>query len=444
MKSQFVYSLFIILLVPTILALNTFFLLRSFRRDSDFELNNKALLVGSAIALHSRDLLSSPTSLSAQLSELIAQVPEIKAIEVFTSTDSGFTSIASTSPPPSRLSDSVLNSLSWGNNQAYSKQFITDFPPNGSQRVWLVATPITGPDGSKLGLVNLYLSAKDVDAITTRSTSDALVILAVSIVIVLLLLLNHFHLFQISVLFKKLKEIDQLKDNFISIASHELRAPLTSITNFAYVLETSPALSADSQLKKAVSVITGSTDRLKNLVADMLDVSRIEQNRVTLNSSPQDLPALISAVVSELLPQAAAKQLKLEYTPPSQPAIIVCDPDKMRQILTNLIGNAVKYTPTGSVTIYHQLTKNRQIKTFIADTGIGISAEDRPRLFTKFFRVQSDQTASIPGTGLGLWITKQLVEKMSGQITVDSIENKGSQFTLIFPLNSPHPTAKNN
>ena len=299
-----------------------------------------------------------------------------------------------------------------------------------------MVTPIFDSSNTKVGLVNLFLSASSIDAVSSRTTKDALVILAVTVVFVLLLLLNHLHLFQISLWYQKLRELNELKDNFISVASHELRTPLTAISGYAYLLKDRPEISSHPDLLQDFTAIIRSTDRLKDLVADMLDVSRIEQNRINLTLAPHDLRDLITQTVTELQPQAQAKHLKLEYQSPPSPITVTCDPDKMRQILVNLIGNAIKYTLTGSVTISHRQA-GPTVKTYVTDTGIGISAENRDRLFTKFYRVQSDQTTAIPGTGLGLWITRQLTDKMGGTISVDSIEGKGSQFILSFPPAKP-------
>ena len=435
MKSplQFIYSLIIIILIPTAIAANTLFLLHTFHSDTDFELNNKALLLASTIALQARDKFSSSSLLQTDLTQLITQLPEIKAIAIF---DSQLQLLISTSPKTSTFSDSVLNQLALNTSQAYSKQILAAFVLNSPERVWLVATPVTSSSGQKLGLINLYLSAEAIDSVTNRTAQDSLWILGGTILIVILLLINHFRFFETALLFKKLSEVDQLKDDFISVASHELKTPLTAIIGYASLLAKEETIRANSSLLQKVDIITSSVDRLKNLVSDMLDVSRIEQNRITLNPTTCDLRDLITKVVADQTPQATAKQLKLTYTPGDLPLIVSLDPDKFTQVLLNLVSNAIKYTLTGEVTIYH-LVKDKSVVTYIKDTGIGISAANRAKLFTKFTRIYNDQTATVPGTGLGLWITKQLVEKMGGQISVDSIENSGSQFSLTFPLKNP-------
>ena len=147
---------------------------------------------------------------------------------------------------------------------------------------------------------------------------------------------------------------------------------------------------------------------------------------------PVKLDLLISTALNEIRVEAEQKGIKVELTPITPQPNVMADEDRIKQVFINIIGNAVKYTKEGSVTITQKL-EGDTIRTFINDTGIGMSPEERERLFEKFYRIKNDDTKNVPGTGLGLWITKQIVEKMKGKIFVDSIEGKGSQFTITFP-----------
>lgn len=438
--SQLVYAIFVIILIPTALAFNTIYLLRSIQRDTDYELNNKAQLVESVIATQIRDILSSDSAkLVSHLKELTDSSAEIRAIEVYQISDEELKPIVTTSSNTRSVADPVLNQLAWGSNQAYSKQIFAKLGSSESERVWLVAAPIVDANNKKIGLINLYLSAAQIDAISERTTRDSAFILLITMLVILLLLINHFRFFEISILFKKLSEVDQLKDDFVSMASHELKTPLTAVSGYAYLMFKNPMIKANSQLTKHLSVILQSAERLKNIVDEILDVSRIEQRRLKLNMVHNDIRSVIGSVVYELLPLAQNKKLKLVYFRSHYPLLILSDLAKLRQIFYNLIGNGIKYTPSGSVTIYHDI-KGQTLRTFVKDSGIGISAEDRSKLFTKFSRIYNDKTKNIYGTGLGLWITKQLVEKMGGTIAVDSIENQGSQFVVSFPFKLPKVT----
>lgn len=435
--SQFVYAVVVIILIPSLLAFNTLFLLHSVQRDTDYELNNKALLTESAVALYLQDKIASNSAaiLQPALNGLVKDMPDIKAIEVFKVNQDDLTPLTTTSPTTKSVTDPILNKLAWSSDNAYSKQIMAEVGSGSPERIWLVASPVKDKQGKKVGLVDLYLSAAEIDAISNRTTHDSLIILVGTMVVTLLLLLNHFRFFEISILFKKLNEIDKLKDDFISMASHELKSPITVIKSYASVLTENPAIAADQEANRYLSIIYQSSERLRTLVDDILDVSRIEQKRLTFKMADYDLRSIINEVVAEYLPQAQSKGLKLTYTIDAIPLVISCDKDKAHQIFSNLVSNAVKYTPSGEISIYHQI-KDGKVRTFVKDTGVGISKENREKLFSKFYRIYNDKTQDVPGTGLGLWITKQLVEKMNGQISVDSIENQGSQFVVEFPSKS--------
>ena len=154
---------------------------------------------------------------------------------------------------------------------------------------------------------------------------------------------------------------------------------------------------------------------------------------VTVNMNYKPI-FLIICLFSLLQLQADDKNLKLTAEKSQLLPPIMLDKDRFKQVLVNLIGNAVKYTLKGSVEVLVEVKNNEKLILRIQDTGIGMSAKDRERLFEKFYRITNDQTASITGTGLGLWITKQIVELMKGEISIDSIEKVGTQVSLEFPI----------
>lgn len=428
---QFLYALFVIILVPAALVFNTIYILKSVQRDIDFELNNKALLVESVIAYESRDKLQNDTKLRSDLTELISKQPEIKAIEIFRLQQNEIQPLVTTSPLTSSVADPALNQLAWGGNQAYSKQIFATIGSNTSERVWLVASPLADESGKKVGLINIYISAAQIDQISQRTVHDTIAILIATVIILILLLLNHFRFFQMSILFRRLNEVDRLKDDFINVASHELRAPLGVILNYSFVLN--KIISNNTEAQSKLLVITNAALRLKSLVEDLLDVSRIEQNRMTFEFSDVDIRQVITEVVDEYKLQAQEKGLQITYERYSDYLMVYCDRNKLKQIILNLISNAIKYTPSGSIQVYHKVEQG-MVKIFVKDTGVGISAENKEKLFNKFSRIFNERTKEAEGSGLGLWITKQLVEKMKGKIYVESMSGQGTQFIVVLSL----------
>ncbi len=235
--------------------------------------------------------------------------------------------------------------------------------------------------------------------------------------------------------YEELKELDRMKDEFISISSHELRTPMTSVQGYLWMLAKKGGELNEKQKRYLEKAQKGSA-RMISLINDMLDVSRIEQERVDLDLQPVDLPRLIGEVVEELRIRAERKGLRLEYLSGGEKLPPVkADAGKVQRVLRNLIDNAIKFTDKGSVTVdaYQQ---GKFVKVNVEDTGRGIAQEDLPRLFKKFGRLESDfvTAAEAGGTGLGLYIGRALVEKMGGKIGVESDVGKGSTFSFTLPI----------
>ncbi len=428
---QLLYAILIVVLIPSALVINTVYLIKNFQRDMDYELNNKALLVESVIAFNIKDSLDEdPLIVKSMLDELVQKLPEVRAIEIFRIEDQQNLSFTTTSSLTNMVFDPVLNTLAFSSEKAFSKEINASLGDSAAERMWLVASPLVDSSGKKVGVINAYVSAAQIDAITQRTAFDSLKVLLITLVVILLLLINHFSLFERAVAFIKLKEIDHLKDDFISIAAHELKTPLTVISSYAFILMNTQELKASADVQDKLNKIILSTTRLGALVGDILDVTRIEMNRLNMEISVQDLTPIIQEVVDQIIPQAVEKKLTLTFIKPTEQILVKADKNKLVQVLINIIGNAIKYTPEGSVTVHVEGAK-KNISILVKDTGVGIPPSKVNRLFDKFSRIYNEKTKNVPGSGLGLWITKQLVEKMGGKIYVESIENTGTQFTIM-------------
>jgi signal transduction histidine kinase len=236
---------------------------------------------------------------------------------------------------------------------------------------------------------------------------------------------------------ERLKEVDKLKDEFVSLASHELRTPMTVIKSYLWLMLDKNNVSALSEKqKKYIDRAYTSTQRLINLVNDMLNVSRIESGRFTLNMKQIDLGELINTVYTEMLPKAQEQKINLEFARPLQPMPKVdADPERVEEILINLIGNSLKFTPENGViriSVEHDTKEQKEIVS-VTDNGKGIAAEDMSKLFQKFSMVGTNYLVkqNAQGTGLGLYLSKAMVELMGGKIRVESEGlGKGSKFSF--------------
>ncbi|QQR52387.1 HAMP domain-containing histidine kinase [bacterium] len=282
------------------------------------------------------------------------------------------------------------------------------------------------------------VSSQRTDGLIGTTLMRSLGIVMATVVLIVLLLLNHFRFVQYAMLFRRMKEVDQLKNDFLSVATHELRAPMTVIKGSIENLEDGITGTVDEKGRHVLKVIYGETERLNNLVTDLLNVSRLEQGRITYTFETVDLRETSQNIVDEFTAKAQQKGLTITYQQPPTPELISADKGRIIEVLTNLVDNAVKYSQKGSVIVTHKSTAN-QVVLSVRDTGIGMAAPDRERLFSRFYRIQNDDTKGIPGTGLGLWIIKQYIEAMRGTISVDSMVGVGTEFEVQFPRLKPGP-----
>jgi signal transduction histidine kinase len=299
------------------------------------------------------------------------------------------------------------------------------------ERLYQTARVILNPENQNeaIGAVISTQTLSLADQRINRDIRNSIIILVVVLLAVMVLFVRHSRIIDYATLYDRLQEVDTLKDEFISMASHELRTPLTAIKGYVELLEETET---DDEQKKYLSTISMSAERLSGLVEDMLEVSRIEQGRMSINMETLSVEDEIDTAVATLMPVANKKKLNLMVEKEAV-GMIQADPTRIRQIFDNIIGNAIKYTPEGSVVIKLYQERGRQFIR-VVDTGIGMSEEERKHLFQKFYRIRNSDTENIIGTGLGLWITKQIIEKMGGQITVESIKGVGSHFILDFPI----------
>ena len=235
----------------------------------------------------------------------------------------------------------------------------------------------------------------------------------------------------------ELAKVDQMKTEFVSMVSHELRTPLTSIKGYVDLVVDGEAGEINETQRGFLSIVQSNTDRLIALINDLLDISRIESGKIQLKPTVMPLDQVIREVATSLRKQIDDKKINLELVLPQGPLKVKGDQARITQILTNLLSNAYKFTPAGGKINVSAKRTDGQVQVNVTDSGIGISAQDQQRLFTKFFRVDSSVTQEAGGTGLGLAITKSIVEMHGGKMWVKSKLGKGSTFSFTLPAVAP-------
>jgi signal transduction histidine kinase/DNA-binding NarL/FixJ family response regulator len=229
------------------------------------------------------------------------------------------------------------------------------------------------------------------------------------------------------------EEVDRLKNAFIANMSHEIRTPLNSVLALTQLLREGVAGPLTVDQRKYLQVIERNGQSLLHLINDVLDLSRIEAGHVEMDTQNVDLAPHVEAVASALSPLAAAKDLDLVVKlPPSLSAARV-DPDRLRQILTNLIGNAIKFTDDGGQVLIGAEDQLESVSVIVTDTGVGIPEGLREKIFQEFYQVDQTLVRRQGGTGLGLAIARRLARLMGGDITVESVLRRGSRFSLTLP-----------
>jgi signal transduction histidine kinase len=236
---------------------------------------------------------------------------------------------------------------------------------------------------------------------------------------------------------QELKRVDEIKSEFVSVASHELRTPLTTIKNAIQIVLRKKAGEVNETQENFLTMAEMNINRLMNILNDLLDLSKIESGKVGITFGELSLQNSVDFVLSSFKPQVEGRSIHLKMEVEKDLPSVYGDREKVEQILTNLIGNAIKFTPEGGKVVVSAKVLDgvkNTVAVSIRDTGVGIPEDQVDKVFEKFHRVESPLHHSASGTGLGLAITKGLVEAHQGQIWVESEVGKGSTFTFTLPL----------
>ena len=438
-----IYSLLLIFVVIAALFLNSYFVVTRFQDNLDKTLRGKAVLAEDVMSVAAAEYFSDISQNKNILAEKISQIQkndgEIVELSLYDSSmvDNKYQPIISSKSDADQqalgIDDDKISQNSIKFALSVNDAFAYVSNVNGN-RFWSVVKAIRSSNGSVEGVLLLKLSLAQNDALVAKTIFQTYLLSIGAMLIVLLLILNHIRLFRFELRAKKLEEIDRMKDDFLSMASHELKSPLTAIIGYAELLgdtlEEEKILSDGKMVqKKYLKNISNSVGRLNTLIEDLLNVSRIEQNRLPVSLVETDLSQITADIIDEMSILANEKDLEIKKDI-SCKAKISADPERLKQIIVNLISNAIKYTPKGSVEIKIK-EEGDNVLLIVSDTGLGMSAENMKNLFSKFYRVKTADTAGISGTGLGLWIAKEIAQKMSGDLRAESVEGVGSSFTLV-------------
>lgn len=244
---------------------------------------------------------------------------------------------------------------------------------------------------------------------------------------------------------RKLRELDRLKSQFLSVATHELRTPLTVILGYNSMLAESLHDQLAPEEQDSLRESVAACKRLIRLVNSMLDITQIESGKMRMNFAPADLREVVNSVAALFQHEARSRHIHLGVELPSRLPRTLMDPERMQQVLINLVGNALKFTDEGAITIsVRHRSDIHALEVSVSDTGIGIPAEEQQNIFDEFAQIRRQaERRQREGSGLGLAIAKRIVEAHSGNLAVQSTPGRGSRFTFTVPVRSLQETATN-
>ncbi len=231
---------------------------------------------------------------------------------------------------------------------------------------------------------------------------------------------------------EKLKKLDETKDEFISMASHQLRTPLTSVKGYLSMVLEGDAGKLNKQQEELLKQSFMSSERMVNLIADLLNLSRLNTGKFVIESAPTDLRDVVDQELAQLRESAAAKNITLHYEPPKTFPLLELDTGKIHQVVMNFIDNALYYTPPGGTVTVSLSETPSAVEFRVQDTGIGVPRALQHRLFSKFYRADNARRMRPDGTGLGLFMAKKVIIAHGGSVVFDSEESKGSTFGFRF------------
>jgi len=241
---------------------------------------------------------------------------------------------------------------------------------------------------------------------------------------------------------EELRRLDQLKSEILAMVSHELRTPLTAIVGYSRLLMRQVHGPLTPKQLEYQEAIFRSAQRLTELINDLLDVSRLEAGRVELQARPTDVRQVVDHVIAVVRVAAQGKQIRIANEVPEDLPLVHADPARLHQILVNLVGNAIKFTPAGGAVRVRGARQGDQVWVAVEDTGVGIRREELARIWDPFYQVESPMRRRHGGSGLGLAIVRRLVELHGGLVRAESEgENRGSRFSFTLPVASTPPAA---
>ncbi len=360
--------------------------------------------------------------------ERISEInPDILSFNVVKILDDKFQVIASNDT--NLIGSYIENPLLYRDSSVKFDNSVIYLLKRNSNRIWQAYRAVKDEYGGVVYVLSTETTLESIDSIFKKRERLAFYSLGIVYAVVLIIAFWLLKLTDYRYLYRKASKVIESKDLFTNMLTHELRTPLTAMAGYASMIEESPN---ESNSKKYAVIIKESTQRLLGIVNDLLDVARMQSGKLKMQLETFPLIDVLERVKAELVPLTEQKSCSVSISQFPSDLSVLADRKRLHQAIINLVTNSIKYSDKGTITISVE-QKTSTVEVRIKDSGMGISAEDQKKLFAPFFRVQGS-SEMVTGTGLGMYITRELIERMGGSIGVESIKNIGTQIVLTLVL----------
>lgn len=365
--------------------------------------------------------------IQSQIEYIATRNTDITQYKVVKESNDGMTIIASLDADEVNTIDENSDNYRIANVNP-NESIITPYAQDGT-RYWESYRLVKG-DSTSDYYIFTEISLAHIDGLFAERIITAYYWLFGVLAIVLMLVVRHVRLIDYAYLYNETRKANEMKDLFTNMIAHELRAPLTAMRGYASMIRERSDI--PDETRTHASRIEDSAGRLVLIVNDLLDVARIHSGKLSVENARTNIQPVILSVLEEMQSSALEKKIALTFDGDTHEIFIMVDEKRLHQALINLVSNSLKYTKAGAISIGLE-ERNDRIEIRVKDTGMGISAENQKNLFAPFFRVENDEVNQTVGTGLGMWITKQLIELMKGSIGVESIRGVGTHIVVTLP-----------
>ena len=425
---QIIFALMLLIVIPLLFLYTGQQFLEAGKTNQDRLQKDRIGMMQDSLALLLSATNFDADRIGGELKKFIAQNPDIIDYTIARKTREGIVPLLAhdqTSVGKPVTDETLFQNASLRTDESIIFEYYDEL----NNRTWSAYRAVRTTD-DEFYFIETTISLAAVDAVISNREHAAYVSLIFVYLFLLVLAYWHIKMTDYHYLYTETKKAIETKDLFTNMIAHELRAPLTAIHGYASIL--ADHLYEDTTSREQATRIEESADHLIVIVNDLLDVARIQSGKLALQNAATDISPIITNVVTELQVLASEKgsQVTADLGTDNHEAFV--DASRLQQVLTNIVSNAIKYTEKGEIVIVVKDTR-KAVEIRVEDTGMGISSEDQKKLFAPFFRVTNESMSTITGTGLGMWITKQLVELMGGTIGVESIKGVGTHIVVTLP-----------